>query len=74
MGTINPAKGIQARERTLSDAELRMLWPHLRPLFKLLLLTGRVARSPRGAHRAGIEDIAVSVTPTSSSIRASTSD
>ena len=40
MGSINPAKGIEARERTLSDAELRMLWPHLRPLFKLLLLTG----------------------------------
>jgi integrase len=40
MGTINPAKGIEARESTLSDAELKMLWPHLRPLFRLLLLTG----------------------------------
>jgi integrase len=40
IGTNNPAKGIQPRERVLSDAELKALWPHMRPVFKLLLLTG----------------------------------
>jgi integrase len=38
--TTNPAKGIEPRERVLTDAEFKMLWPYMRPLFKLLLLTG----------------------------------
>src|SRR5262249_23601090 len=47
-GTANPAKGIQPRERILSDPELKVVWPHMQPLFKLLLLLG-CRRSELGA-------------------------
>ena len=44
--TVNPCKRVDRnpttdRERVLSDAEVRLLWPRLDPALKLILLTGQ---------------------------------
>ena len=50
----NPTKD---RERVLSDAEIKLLWPRLDPALKLILLTGqRPERSPRCKPRTSSRD------------------
>ena len=44
--TLNPCHGVDRnptadRERVLSDAEIKVLWPNLDPALKLILLTGQ---------------------------------
>ena len=44
--TVNPCKLVDRnpttdRERVLSDAEVKLLWPKLDPALKLILLTGQ---------------------------------
>ena len=61
--TINPCHGVDRnpttdRERVLSDAEVKLLWPKLDPALKLILLTGQrpgevAAMQPRISSTAG---------------------
>ena len=59
--TVNPCQGVDrnptaARERVLSDEEVRLLWPRLEPQLHLILLTGQRPGEVANLRREHIAD------------------